>query len=59
MKPIENQKTVIWIKFGDSLNFNSISVESVTLFLLAMQNKIKMEKSEIQMMILEVLKKHP
>ena len=58
MKPIEYQKTVIWITFGNSLNFDSISPESLAVFILAIQNKVKMDKSEVENMLLEVVKNH-
>ena len=55
MKPISQQKSVIWITFGDSLNVAGITLESLTNFLLAMSNKVKMDESEIEAILVEVL----
>ena len=58
MKPLQNQKTEVWIRFGDCLNFDSISPESLASFILAMQNKVKMDKSEVENMLKEVLQRN-
>ena len=59
LQPIKLQKTEIWIKFGDSLNFEIVSLESLTTFLLAFANKVRIQCSEIEDLLEAVLRKYP
>ena len=56
MKPIKESKTVISIYFGDGLDFESITLESLITFLLAASGKVKIQYSAIEIIVSRVLK---